>query len=340
MQRYGDDPAPYAHGRVAASLAAKAWLLLKTSDYDGTIATVEDLLDGCGGTCDVNVSRHVAYGIVAKVNALEELGRWNEAISSADDACRRFGDETDPELRRRVAGLLAAKAHAHMRLVEIYTAAEVWQELVDDRFDDLAVSSRDAVALEVEQMSRILVSNGQPARASRLMISLVEHEGGQLDPRLVMHAQLVRCAELVSEDRSAEAISIIDEVIARADGVDEPGLRSVQAGALNLKVVALEDVGRTQEADEAFHTVATRFGREALAIFDETIAHHIGIDSSAEESLARALASKAAILQALDRHDEALETLDELDARFRDSRNTDVRSILAAVTKARQEMTH
>ena len=112
---------------------------------------------------------------------------------------------------------------------------------------------------------------------------------------------------LIGEERHEEAIEVLDELIERFEDDPEPALRRQVTIALANKVTALAGLDREEESASVFQDMLTRFGEEALAMFDGTASHFVNASEPQEhEGLASALYGKALALDKLGRQDKAL----------------------------------
>jgi tetratricopeptide (TPR) repeat protein len=232
--------------------------------------------------------------------SLKELGQFGPSIVVWDEVVQRFGgDEGSPVLRALVEQALGAKAE-------------------------------------------LLGATGQHAEAIVLSDALIARIGDEADPK-----QLSRLADglaatgaaLIGEGRYEEAIVTLDELVDRFQAASEPELRRPVALALTNKVMALGRLGCGDEAERVFEDLVTRFGEEALVMFDESAKRFANAsEPAAREQVASALYRKAWVLGDLGRKDEALSVLDELIARFEDDENANIQNVVSGAHEAREEM--
>lgn len=339
-RRYGTEGELVVRTKVAAALASKAWILLDAGHTEETIGAVEDLVARFGQAVEPELLVHVLRGLIRKALALGELDRREEVISMVDVAVERFRDTTDTELHESIGQLMGLKALALRKLGDLEQSAALFGEVAEHYGDDGSPAMRGLVRHALTQRAEILAAAGQPAEAivlSDALIMGIEDEAGPKE-RLA-DALGTKGMALIGEERYGEAIEVLDELIGSFEDDPEPALRRQVTIALANKVTALTGLDREDESAGVFQDMLTRFGEEALTMFDGTATYYANAsDPQKREGLVSALYGKALALSKLDRQDEALATLNGLIARFEGDDTPAIQDVVSDARDAREEM--
>jgi NAD(P)-dependent dehydrogenase (short-subunit alcohol dehydrogenase family) len=139
------------------------------------------------------------------------------------------------------------------------------------------------------------------------MIERAENETEPQDQVLLARGLAAKGAALVNAGRSREGIEVLDELASRLKDPPEPQLRALLALSLMNKSLALGQLARHDELEAVQQDMVNRFGEDALQLVEMHAGHCASTAGTpAREQLAAMLYSKAWMLAALDRTQEAL----------------------------------
>lgn len=347
VKRYGSPADGTVRGSISAIQVDRArWLdfkaatLLRDDSYEGVVSTADELLRGVAAPEESRISFYLAHGSVKKALALGRLGQLQGVLDTVEEADERFGAVRDPEVRAAIARLLDLKALALRKLGELARAAAVWGQLAERYGGDDSPETLGLVERALTQRAEVLTAIGQPAEAIAIadaVLSRSHDESGPTPQARIADALLAKGAALVDEERNEEAIAALDEVIKHFECA--PELRRQVTLALLNKVSALESLGRDEESAGVLEEMLTRFGVEAVALFQETVDQLADtLEPAGRTSLAAALYGKASALGKLHRRDEALGTLGELVTRFEADRDPVLQDFVREARKATAQL--
>lgn len=341
MRCYGDEPERYVRERVAFTLVARAHLLIDDGRNEEVIAVVDELSARFGGASEPELRLHVARGLLKKALALGWLGRWKEVIAVTDGVIERYADSLDPELDEQAGRAMGLKADALRKLGEVGQALALREEVIERYADISATATSELVQYAQTQRAELLALSGQQAEAIVVADALIAHrDDGENGEQLhLADALTAKAGTLIHDRRYDDGITVLDELIGRFEDSDRFRLRRSVASALNNKVVALDRLGRTEEARNVFEDLLTRFGEEALMMFDGIASNFANTSAPRErERVASALYGKALALEKLGRRDRALMTLTELINLFRGDEGPSVQNIVSEARDARERI--
>jgi tetratricopeptide (TPR) repeat protein len=321
--RWGEDPEPWVRAKIAEALAFKGHLLFRgPAGGERAIAVFDDLVARFGDAEELELREKVADAMRWKAEALQRIGRREEADGAYDDLIGRFAGATEPTLSAQVAFALEHKTSNLIRLERGEEALATCDDLLAGFGDADAAELREVVARVLGTKAHLLERAGRVGEASVVNDALLARLDGDPSPRLrVLLAELlmVAAAERFAEQQWEAALEAFGGVVARFEDAKDPALRGRVALALSNSVVALMQLGRPDEAIATHHEMAVGFGDEAIAVFDELADQYAdAADPGLRRQAVGALVNKAGILRELDRGAEALVALGELIARFED----------------------
>jgi tetratricopeptide (TPR) repeat protein len=184
--------------------------------------------------------------------------------------------------------------------------------------------------------------SGRFDEANTLGDAMIAHVNDDADPKnlaLLAHALGVKGTALVGQGHLEEAIEILDALVARLENAPGLEVRAQIALGLNTKAMVLHQLGRESEAVSARSDLVTRYGEEALIVFDEHARH---CDHSAEpqarEQLVSILYSKARVLADLGRPNDALPVLVSLISRFEGDENPKIQISVDGAREVRDQL--
>jgi hypothetical protein len=126
------------------------------------------------------------------------------------------------------------------------------------------------------------------------------------------------------------AVEVSDALFERFQCSADPSVRRAVIIGLHNKAIAMDRLGRDEEALGVHAAMTRRFGAEVVAAFDELIGEcdRVGGDRAPEE-LATNLYSKAWALRDLGKPDEELAVLADLIGRFADNPDPSIQGVVA-----------
>jgi tetratricopeptide (TPR) repeat protein len=229
IRRYGDDTAADVQGEVASALERKATLLIEERDVDAAAATLDVLLARSGDD-----QARTSGALANKAYLLSGTERDAEAAVIQDSLLERLAVEQDPARLVVLAKGLMPRAMALFNEGNVDEAAEVSDAILKrcEPGSDPAYRRQAALALanKIEALGQL----------------------GDMDAAIAAHRRLV-------EDFGEEAVAAFDEAAAGARVSRDPRAAQSLAGALFKKGLMLSELGRQDEADQAFTEVIVRF---------------------------------------------------------------------------------
>jgi tetratricopeptide (TPR) repeat protein len=229
----------------------------------------------------------------SSAHELEKAGDGLEAIAIYDDVVARFEPSEDDYLQEMVAYALAQRAEIRAIDLELAARAEPTADLL----------ARFERARRPEQRKHLV----------RAVVS--------------------ETAVLARTERVEQAVELSKSLVSVVDDSDSPEVRSAAALGLQNGIELLTGEGRAGEAAEARALLATRFGQELLARYDEGIAES---DNDRDTRLGL-LYRRAELLQAMGRDDEALSAYTQIISEFSDDR--EVRLVIDRARERQVELT-
>lgn len=281
------------------------------------------------------------YAIHSVIARLEKAAKADELPerSRAESLLEVFRDAVRQSKYReaiRIAGVVPLSELSPEQLMELITSLENARSALQDDSDeelaacDLIVAACDALAAEQDKSLGLHIAEA------------LYRKGGVL----------------LRANRNEESLAVSDEVLLRFGETDDPAETRFVARSLGNKIVALWNLGRTNDADVSFRSLVNRFGfsadedigvqvaraffnkgvtlqelaedEQALAAYDEPlrrILEHSGAE--ARRFAAVTLANKAVALSTMERDDQALAVCEEVLKRFGGSQDPDIRWSLA-----------
>jgi tetratricopeptide (TPR) repeat protein len=321
IERYGEESDnPYIRERIVNALEKIASIFLDEGNNEEVIRTVDVLRTNLGGENGDDLSMHIVRGLNYKALALSRLGRLEEAVDVDEEALTRFSGVSEPLVLEALASILGHMGYCLRLLGRFDEALDVWDE-ISERYSDvdlpnLRIAVGDALKEKTTLQALMGRSNDAMISASALA-ELTDNVTGLDESVRSAEALVAQGAAMLSNKRFEDAIRIFDEVIDRFDASLELELREVVTHALYSKATGLECLGNKEEATEVFRDMLSRFGEEALHMFDSVINVMITpTDLSQREGIVAMYYGKAVALRDLGRNDEALSTIADLIARF------------------------
>lgn len=214
-----------------------------------------------------------------------------------------------------------------------YRISECWRWRLPDAYDpEQIISGALADAAEFSLLC------GLRAHAIILAEAVLTRVADIFDPpQLILLARSLGVigSAHVEDGRYGDALPLLDAIVARFQGSQDPALRRQVALALYNKSLALDALGLEDESLAVHADMVARFGEDALAVLERPATHFAAAtEPQVREHLAVALYSRARILIALTRLDDAVITLTELIAGFQEDDDSD---ILMIVSEARAD---
>jgi tetratricopeptide (TPR) repeat protein len=292
---------------------------------------------------------------------LGTLDRWTEAVAAYDDVVARFGDATEPALRRRIARALIEKGATLIELERFAEALAVYDDVVA-RFGDATDAELD------EHVANAMVEKGATLgdldRSEEELViydGVVARFGDATEPALreqVARAMVNKGITLGELDRSAEELAVYDDLVTRFGDASEPALCTQVARAMVLKAAVLGQLDRSEDEIRVYDDVVRRFGHarggellqqvaralvnkgitlgqldrseDEIRVYDDVV-RRFGHASGGEllQQVARALVNKGATLGQLNRPAQAVAVYDDVVARFGDDTEPELRAQVA-----------
>jgi tetratricopeptide (TPR) repeat protein len=222
-ERYWGDEMPQMRNLVQHALTQKAEVLTMLGRRDEAIVVADGLIDGGGEKtnsedADPRELFRVADALIVKGSALSVEGHYEEAIETFDRLIDRFKNAQEPRLRRSMAIALNGKIAALDRLDR--------EEESDAAFDQLASNyGGEALVMLDETARRLLIATGPESReAAASLLCSKAHVLGKLG-------------------RNDEALLTLDELIARFEEDESPGVRDIVSQARADRERTLDEDG-------------------------------------------------------------------------------------------------
>jgi tetratricopeptide (TPR) repeat protein len=267
---------------VALELAGRVAALRRGGQHAEAVG-VADVLVAHFGTRPPPGAPYVAVGaMLGKAASLVELGRADEALVVYDELVDRHGDDTGPDLRKRVAAALALKGHVlASRPGGGEPAVAVFDELVARYGEAAEPELGETVAQALSRKAAVLARLGRDEEALSAYDDLLARvdeavgSGGLREPgarvddlgsgalrELGMRALQGKIEVLRGLGRNDEAIVVADALVARLEADEDPGRLVLLGDTLIAKAADLVAGERWEEALEAFDAVVARLEGE------------------------------------------------------------------------------
>jgi len=283
--------------------------------YELTLAAGARLLE-LGGS-DAESCAKVAWALLYKGVTLGQLNRSEEEIAAYDEVARRFGEATEPALRKRVAMALFNKGFRLGQLKRSEEAIAVCDEVARRFGEATEPALREQVAMALFNKGATLGQLNRSEEAIAVFDEVARRfgEAAELALRKQVAGALVNKGIALGQlNRSEEEIAACDEVTRRFGEATEPALREQVATALVNKGVRLGRLNWGEEAIAVWDEVARRFGEATEPALREQVAR--ALNNSGFTDLCRAKThrktgendqARSALLRARKRLQEGLE---------------------------------
>jgi tetratricopeptide (TPR) repeat protein len=349
VDRFGNATEPEIRNLVAKALNNKGFTLAIMLRLEEALEVFDQVVDRFGNATEPEIREVVAKVLNQKgywLDVLDKLtspkyvtpgavGRLEEAVGVYDQVVDRFGDATEPKLRRQVAKALIDKGRTLDALGRWEEAVGVYDQVVD-RFDDTTEPDmREHVANALRHKRSALSELSRPEEAIGVYDQVVDRFGDATEPELrtkVANALIHKGLTLDAQERRKEAIGVYDQVVDRFGDATEPELRDLVARALIKKGLALNTltrVARVLDKEDATLSAQDR-EEEAVEVYDQVV-DRFGDATEPElrTRVAWALIYKGVALGWLGRSEEAVGVYDQVVDRFGDATEPELRTKVA-----------
>jgi tetratricopeptide (TPR) repeat protein len=332
--------------QIAEALIGKGDALVGLGRCEEAYLCYERVIEQFGDADTQDLRRQVNFALTKKGTVLLDLDRLDEADAAFGALSMRIRRAPDPEralarvsvMIARLFDRRAAMLYEAGRYEEAIRAADAFLE----RFAENPPPGRpDLVVAALRLKADALTDSGRTQEALALLGELVERYGDVEERsvrKIVARAwnkraglrekvayALARNAWMLLDDRrNDEAITVVDELLARFGQASEIELCVHVASALDDKAVALGRLERWQDAIEV----------------DEEIIHRF-VDATDErliEAVARALRNKAVFLRKLGQYDQAMVLFGEVAQRYGAATSPGLRKVVESALGARAEL--
>jgi len=273
---------------------------------------------------DATNDQQLAEELVARGEELRELHRLEEAIGCLDGVLAQFGAATDPGVREQVAGAMLVKGEILDDLGRHHEALVTYEEVLGRFGRAREPAVRELVATALVNKGLTLGDDlGRPQAELDVYEELLTWFGDALEDGVreqVAKGLLYTVTTLTQLDLPEDALGACDELLARFGDAQDPSMRELVAAAL---------IGKAEILDAGL-------GRplEAIVVYDEILTRSSAAEPHPREQIAKTLVAKAGALEQLERYAEAVETYDDLLARFGDTTESEPElSVLVRVAR-------
>lgn len=212
--------------KLADALLNKASVLKARGDFSGELATYDALLGKYGAYPDDGLLRRVIVAEQCKIEALTSLGRYDDAISTCDNAVSRFDpNRSSSELRENTAWALISKGMLLGQKGDVEEALGALSEAIR-RFGPTSAKPAEIVGRALIERAGYLCDLGRNADAlTDCDDFLVSYDGrGEAQvSEFVAQALLIKGLSLANLDKIPDAVETLEKTVARFSGeVAEP----------------------------------------------------------------------------------------------------------------------
>ncbi len=227
----------HAGGQDAATqaVAGLAWAerLREEGHPEDAIVALDTVISQLGKARGLDA--YAALSLIARADCLADTGRGVEALATADDVVRRFGERDDPMLLAAVALAQIGQADHLASLGRIDEALLVTDEVVRRLGERTELELEQAVAYALLSRASNLTRARRLDEALRTTEEIVRRFGEHTESHLVLAvagALVMQFALFAHTGRAVEALRTADSVVCRFGERSEP--RLVRAVALVL----------------------------------------------------------------------------------------------------------
>ena len=258
----------------------------------------------------------VAGAMVNKGVALQVMGDEAGAIEALRLVEERFRADDDPWVQSEVAAALRARAILLAQAGRIRDSLVAFDEAVS-RFGTREDAAARSWAAEVLTIKLAVLADHLPDAAPATAHELAQRFGGDTDSAIREHVddELTRCATKLAElGRTDDAVSVFGDVIQLHGEHGDAVSRSLAAMGYYNSAVALRDARRYEDA---------------LVEFESGLKLVSDAEPSTLSMVVRLLYNKSVVLLDLDRLEDAVDGFGEVERRFRDAPDDDIRRWVA-----------
>jgi tetratricopeptide (TPR) repeat protein len=209
---------------VAKALVNKANGLGRLGRGEETIRVCEEVVSRFGDAPEAGIREQVARALFGKSMTLGGLGRREEEIRGYEEVVSRFGDAPECGIRDLVAIALTNKADTLVQLGHGEEAIVVFEEVVSRFGDAPEAGIREQVAKAQTARDTVLRAGESRGEAERATLLLAEN--------------------LMRQGRFADAVGLLDDLLARLGTFSCPVDRTTAEWGSELRRDALRHGGR------------------------------------------------------------------------------------------------
>jgi tetratricopeptide (TPR) repeat protein len=267
VSRFGDASEAHIREQVAGALFSKANGLGRLGRGEEAVRVYEEVVSRFGDAIEAGIRQQVAKALVNKANGLGRLGRGEETIRVCEEVVSRFGDAPEAGIREQVARALFGKSMTLGGLGRREEEIRGYEEVVSRFGDAPECGIRDLVAIALTNKADTLVQLGHGEEAIVVFEEVVSRFGDAPEAGIreqVAKAQTARdtvlragesrgeaeratlllAENLMRQGRFADAVGLLDDLLARLGTFSCPVDRTTAEWASELRRDALRHGGR------------------------------------------------------------------------------------------------
>ena len=267
VSRFGDASEAHIREQVAGALFSKANGLGRLGRGEEAVRVYEEVVSRFGDAIEAGIRQQVAKALVNKANGLGRLGRGEETIRVCEEVVSRFGDAPEAGIREQVARALFGKSMTLGGLGRREEEIRGYEEVVSRFGDAPECGIRDLVAIALTNKADTLVQLGHGEEAIVVFEEVVSRFGDATEAGIreqVAKAQTARdtvlragesrgeaeratlllAENLMRQGRFADAVGLLDDLLARLGTFSCPVDRTTAEWASELRRDALRHGGR------------------------------------------------------------------------------------------------
>jgi len=303
IEKYSDCKETRLQKSAAAASINKAIILWHLDKHDESLRILEKIIEQFRESGSEELQESVALALLNKGEILCDLERSEDALAAFEAVITKFQWHTAESFRESVSMALLQKGLILIDSFLIHDALAALDHAIMHCEGKIGTERGNPIFDAMLQKAGLLILLNKYEEAASvcddILCDTVFSELDGLDERIA-HAQFMKAASCVGQDRCEEGMASYDEII-RTYGNHDASQEWVESSCF-LKALQASDNYPPDEILTISEDFLTRFDKED---FDE-------------EHIAAVLAIKGKALHNLDRYQEAIEVYEDVITRFGD----------------------
>jgi tetratricopeptide (TPR) repeat protein len=302
---------------------------------EAAIGCYDELIVRYGASNEPILREHIATALLNKGVLLGALGHHHEALAVYDDLLNQFADATHPSICDCFHRSIINKGHALIAIGQAQEAISMFDQFIRLYGDSTERNQRERTIMALTNKASALGNMlHKVEEASNMFDDLIDRFGAASEPEFQRHlavALLSKARIFAAHGQQPEAIATWTELASRYSSTNDVEVRMFVAQGLLSKAKVFLSLNRKLEALTELNCVI-----EILGASTDSEPQHMSSTATAIIGtkgsyglVARALGDKGAVLGMLERHGEAIDCLNQVVDRYRNSEEIELRTLVA-----------